>query len=62
MSETEPTPEPRYEFRITLSIQDRLQGGYPNINESAPIKGDDFTALAMILQNFHELVDQTFHS
>ena len=62
MSETEPTPEPRYEIRINLAIQDRTQGGYLNINESAPIKGDDFTALAMILQNFHELVAQTFHS
>ena len=62
MSETEPTPEPRYEIRINLAIQDRTQGGYLNINESAPIKGDDFTALANILQNFHELVEQTFHS
>ena len=60
MNETEPSP--RYEIMINLTIQDRQQGGYLHVNESAPIKGDDFTALAKILQNFHELVEQTLHS
>lgn len=58
----EKRPEPRYAIRINLSIHDNIQGGYLHIDESAPIKGDDFSALATILQNFHELVEQTFRS